>query len=448
MPGAARPWQSTGLHTPPRGESVKSLLCATLPFLLCSPFARASVTVKSPTNGEKVTSPVPYAAKSSTSTCSKGVAAMGVYVDEELVYKVNDSKLDAKLSIKPGEHQTVIREWDHCGGASQTSRTLTVATPTAIAVASPASKSTTTSPVTYKATATSSCTAGVASMGVSADGQPLVTQNGSSLDASVELAAGVQNTTVEEWDKCGGNYSVPVSVTVEGSPAKLSNLQRSAGWESWGQLPPRYVDCSPCSGLAWSMSQGISSPSLSGNAAKFETRGTKPWAVVLWINPVIGSYSTQGLPDKDKTLVPSLHNFTYDTDFFITDASVTHALEFDVAMYTGGVGMFWGTQCVQGAGSQWDVLDKGGKGWVSVGIPCNFVNGWNHLTLQFQRVAGNNLLYKSVTLNGVTDDIYVTYLPQAVSKSWYGVTVNYQMDGDKWQDANTTYLDNLSLTYW
>jgi hypothetical protein len=170
--------------------------------------------------------------------------------------------------------------------------------------------------------------------------------------------------------------------------------------------------------------------------------------VVLWINPVIGAYSTQGLPDKQKTLIPSLHNFTYDTDFYVTNASITHALEFDVAMYTSGVGMFWGTQCVQGTDGYWDVLDKGGKDWVSTGVPCNYVDGWNHLTLEFQRVAGNKLLYKTITLNGVTADINVTYPAQAVPSNWYGITVNYQMDGDKTQDANTTYLDNLTLTYW
>jgi hypothetical protein len=35
-----------------------------------------------------------------------------------------------------------------------------------------------------------------------------------------------------------------------------------------------------------------------------------------------------------------------------------------------------------------------------------------------------------------------------VPGSWYGVTVTYQMDGNYEQSANTTYLDNLSLTYW
>jgi hypothetical protein len=76
------------------------------------------------------------------------------------------------------------------------------------------------------------------------------------------------------------------------------------------------------------------------------------------------------------------------------------------------------------------------------------VNGWNHLTLQFQRDANNNLIYKTITVNGVTANINETFAPFSVPTDWYGITVNYQMDGDSKQSANTTYLDNLSLTYW
>jgi hypothetical protein len=238
------------------------------------------------------------------------------------------------------------------------------------------------------------------------------------------------------------------TVTIQGAQSTLTNLQTSSGWESWGQLPPNYADCSPCNGIKWSMDQNVGSPSLSGNASKFNTSGSKPYAVVLWYNPVIGAYSTQGLPDKDKTLVPSLHNFTYDLDFYVTDASITFALEFDVAMYLNKDGLFFGTQCVLGGDKKWDVLDAQTGHWMPSSAPCTFVNGWNHLTLEFERESGDKLLYKSVALNGVTYPLNMTYPPKKVSSSWYGITVNYQMDGDKTQAANTTYLDNVSLTYW
>jgi hypothetical protein len=196
------------------------------------------------------------------------------------------------------------------------------------------------------------------------------------------------------------------------------------------------------------MEQGIANPSESGNATEFNTSGTVPWAVVLWANPVIGQFSTQGLPDTSHTIVPNLNNYIYDADFYVTNASITWALEFDIGMYWNGTAMYWGTQCDHLGDGNWDVLNDPTSNWASTGIPCAFVNGWNHLTLQFERLPNNTVLYNSVTLNGVTSDIDMSFSSYPVPTSWYGVTVNYQMDGNKAQTSNTTYLDNLTLTYW
>jgi hypothetical protein len=70
------------------------------------------------------------------------------------------------------------------------------------------------------------------------------------------------------------------------------------------------------------------------------------------------------------------------------------------------------------------------------------------VTIQAQRESNNILLYESITVNGVTSEINRIYAPFSIPASWWGVTVNYQMDGNYSQSANTTYLDNLSLTYW
>lgn len=412
----------------------------------------ASVTVSNPTNGANVTSPVLFEAKAARGSCSKGVASMGIYLDGKLAYKTDKSTLDTELTLKPGKYKVIAREWDHCGKSTYDQETITVAAPIktpSISVISPVNNTLVTSPANYIATASvPTCAAGVASMEVYVDGQLAATQEGPSLDTQVALGVGVQSTIVKENDNCGGSLSVPIVVTVEGAPSVLSALQASPGWRGWGQLPPKYLDCSPCSGISWTLTPGIATPSLSGNATEFTTTGSVPYAVVLWENPVIGQMSTQGLPDTERTLIPSLYNFTYDGEFYLTNNLFTHALELDVAMYLNGVGMFWGTQCDQGGDGNWDALDKGGKGWVSTGVPCAFTDGWNHFTLEFQREPGNKLLYKSITLNGVTNEINVTYNPIAVPSSWYGVTVNYQMDGDKLQDPNITYLDNLTLTYW
>jgi hypothetical protein len=318
-----------------------------------------------------------------------------------------------------------------------------------VTVSSPANGSSVSSPVHYVATAsTSTCSKGVASMGVYVNNKLVTVQNGASLNTQVALGTGVQNTVVQEWDYCGGSIYVPINVTVQGAGHVLSNLEKSGGWDGYGQLPPDYADCSPCSGITWDMWRNVSAPSTTEKATQFNTHGTVPWAVVLWYNPVMGAYSTQGLPDNDHTLIPSLHNFTYDADFYVSNVNVTQALEFDVSMYLNGTGLFWGTECAYLGDGAWDVLDNETQKWESTGVPCKFVDGWNHLTLQVERESGNTLLYKSITLNGATSNINRTYAPFEVPSDWYGITVNYQMDGDSKQQPNTTYVKNLSLTYW
>ncbi|MGA2743654.1 MAG: Ig-like domain-containing protein [Candidatus Sulfotelmatobacter sp.] len=428
---------------------MKAFFCILLVFLALATSALANVTVTSPSSGATVGSPVPFVATATSTTCSKGVASMGIYVNSQLVYVVNGASMNTTWALSPGSYSTAVEEWDYCGGATYTTVGITVSSQSGVTVTSPANNAQVTSPVNYVASAsTSTCSKGVASTGIYVDNVLTYVAQGASLNTQLSLSEGSHDTVVEEWDHCGGAAYTTVNITVASGASKFSNLQTNEGWDSWGQLPPAYVDCSPCSGLSWSTKYGITSPSESGDATQFNTSGTTPYGVVLWYNPVIGQFSTQGLPDLNHTLVPSLHNFTYDTDVYVTNAAVTQALEFDVAMYMSGIKMFWGTQCDHLGDGNWDVLNNVSPAWVSTGVHCSLLNGWNHITLQFQRESNNDLLYQSITLNGVTSNINETYAPATAPASWYGITVNYQMDGNYNQAANTTYLDNLTLTYW
>jgi hypothetical protein len=86
----------------------------------------ASVTVGSPANGGTVTSPVQFIANATTTTCSRGVASVGVYVNNQLVTVQNGTSLNAPLSLAPGTYNTVVEEWDYCGGATFTPVAITV----------------------------------------------------------------------------------------------------------------------------------------------------------------------------------------------------------------------------------------------------------------------------------------------------------------------------------
>ena len=425
-----------------------SRYCRFCAFLLLAMPAFATVTVTSPSNGATLGSPVKFVAAATTS-CSKGVASIGIYTAPYVLsYVVSGDSLDTSLDLDSGTYNTTVQEWDNCGGASTTPITITVTTKTGVWVTSPANKSSVTSPVHFVATAATTCSKGVASMGIyTAPYTKAYSVSGASLDTKLTLSPGTYNTTVEEWDKCGGAAVTPVTITVTGSGSIFSNLQSSGGWRGYGELPPKYDICSSCSGVSWSMTQGISSPSLSGHSTKFFIGGSTPYADVLWNNHLIGDLSSQGLPDTKHTLVPTLHNFTYDVYFYGTQLNLSEALEFDIAQFLNDQGYMFGTECYMYT-HEWKIWDNVNAKWVSTGISCNPTsNTWNHLILKVQRTSDNRLLYKTLTLNGVTNTLNKYYSPYS-TPGWYGVVINFQLDGDYKQSDYSVYLDKLNFTYY
>jgi len=425
------------------------LFCPGIVALLAAS-AFGTVAVTSPLAGSTVGSPVTFAGTATTTTCAAGVASMGVYIDNVLTYVVSGTKLNTSLPVNSGAHKTTIEEWDHCGGATYAIMPINVTSQTGVWVTSPANNSTVPSPVQYTASAsTSTCAKGVASMGVYVNNQLVKVSSGHTLNAQIFLTPGTFNTVVEEWDYCGGAHFTPVKINVAGK--LLSNIQASHGWVGYGEFPPLYDICTSCgSGILYSMSQGIASPSMSGKAAKFNIlSGTTPFADVLWTNPLIGDFSTQGLPDPNHTLVKSLHHFTYDAYFYGANLEISQVLEFDVSQYFGGLSFIWGQQCRIQGGHEWDIWDNVKAKWVPTGVACHPVSkAWNHLTIVGQRTPDNQLLFESISLNGVTAQLNKYYPPSTVPAGWNGITVNFQQDGNSIMTPYTTYLDNFKFIYW
>lgn len=319
----------------------------------------------------------------------------------------------------------------------------------------------TTSPVHFAATATSpACSKGVAGMGIYTAPYILAyTVTGASLDTKLSLSAGTYNIAIQEWDNCGWSSKAFLTITVTSSTATQAssplgttfyNLQSQKGWSGYALLPPTWGICSTCSSsgpqLAWSWTQNVSSPSMDGLSTKsVYGGGTVQWGDVLWNNHLVGSFSSQALPDYNHTLVPTLHNFTYDVYFWVKDASVSQALEFDINQFTGGQSFIWGHECRIAGGHEWDVYDNVHHKWLPTGVPCNPLSGaWNHLVISVQRTSSNQLLYKSITLNGSTATLNHYEAPGTTS--WNGVTINYQLDGNRTGTPYIVYLDKLNFT--
>jgi hypothetical protein len=429
--------------------------CFLLVVAVCATAAThafATVTVSAPRNASTVGSPVHYVA-SATSTCAKGVAAIGIYTAPNVRVFVTDSnKLDTSLQLNPGTYHTVVQEWDNCGQSSSTPVTITVAKPSsgasAVNVIAPTSNSVN-SPVHYTATATTTCSKGVAAMGIyTADNQLAYTVPGASLDTSLSLNPGSYNTTVQSWDHCGGSAKSKVALNVTGGTSPggytFSNVQAGGGWNGYALLPTiNYNICTTCKPTGphaiWSTQQGISSPSVSGKAMKFNIGGDMPFADILW-----NVKFTRLL--KDQKTVPNYHNFTYDVWFFGQNLETSQALEFDINQFFGGMSFIWGHECRIAGGHEWDTWNNVTMHWVKSGIPCNPIsNAWNHLVIQVARTGGNHLVFKSITLNGVTHTL--NRMDSPTPTTWYGITLNYQMDGNSKQQPYSVYLDKLNFSF-
>lgn len=107
-----------------------------LSLLMLSVCAFAGVSVSAPASGSTDSSPVHFIA-SATTTCPAGVSSMGIYTAPfVLAYKVSGSSLNTSLNFAAGTYNTVLQEWDKCGGASKTAVSITVSGTTAVVPAS------------------------------------------------------------------------------------------------------------------------------------------------------------------------------------------------------------------------------------------------------------------------------------------------------------------------
>jgi hypothetical protein len=418
--------------------------------------ASATVNVAAPKNNSTVSTQIQYVANASTS-CSDGVAAMGIYTAPGvLAYETPGASLNTLIELSPGTYNTVVQEWDNCGGSSTTTVTINVGSSNSagVTVTAPTAGSTVSETIQYVASATTSCSKGVAAMGIyTASGVLAYVTQGSALNTVIELKPGTYDTVVQEWDNCGGSSVTSVPITVAGSSVAgvFYNLHQEAGWAGYALLPTAYAICASCepSGpdTTWSMTQKISSPSLSGNSSQMSIGGETAYSDVLWNNHLIGNFSSQGLPDTDQVIVPNLHNFTYDVWFYVENPSISQALEFDINQFVGGYSFIWGHECRIAGGNEWDIWDDTAQTWHPTGVACNPVgNSWNHLVLMVQRTSSNQLLFESITLNG--DTATLNYTENPTTTTWYGVTVNYQQDGNYEQSPYSIWLDKVNFAYY
>jgi len=225
-----------------------------------------------------------------------------------------------------------------------------------------------------------------------------------------------------------------INVTVSGpaNPPSVAEIQNLPGWTWCTAL----LGGNPCaSGLGDAVSTKIDAvpdPSLSGSSSQFTVSGTTGYSNALWWYSIGG-----GIP---------LNHLTYEADFYVDDASLPEALEFDVNQSYGGLRYTWGTECSYKNTGKWDVWDPEHLKWQKTNVPCPQVASkqWHHLRWEFERVNGQ-VHYVSVTVDSTTTPVDIYFNPQQNWTRGEDINVAFQMDGDSRQDPFNVWLDNVTL---
>lgn len=200
----------------------------------------------------------------------------------------------------------------------------------------------------------------------------------------------------------------------------------------WGNCT---ASCAGTGTAVYLMTQGITSPSLSGDSARFQLlSGTQPYSGALWFR-FMGSFATAA-------------HFVYDLSFYMDNPTAAQALEFGVGQSVNGNRYRFYTQCLLIGGSVWRVWNPSTSAWVASTVPCATpaANAWNHIVWEFERDSSGNVIFTAVTVNGNRSLVNLSMPHDADTTS--GLDVSFQADANSNATPYSVWLDNVTLTFW
>jgi hypothetical protein len=315
-----------------------------------------------------------------------------------------------------------------------------------VTVNSPGENAKVVSPFWLSAIASPCSSQPIAAMGYSFDDSSNTTiVNGASISAVIGFSTGAHALHIKSWGNQGASCVTSINLTVVPPPTSAvpgyaiatSALQTYGNWEAADDTATGSGSSSGSTGI-------VSSPSLSGYAREFST---------TYSNSSGERYDVVFGADTES------QNFLYDAWVDIASPSGNVAnLEMDMnQVMANGQTVIFGFQC-DGYSGTWDYTVNAGTPrnpsdtWRHSSSECNprewSTNAWHHIQIGYSRDGAGNVTYKSVWLDNIESDLYVT-VPSAFALGW-GPTLltNLQIDGLGASGSAKVYLDNLTIYRW
>ena len=315
-----------------------------------------------------------------------------------------------------------------------------------VTIYSPGANAKVVSPFWLSAAATPCSNQPVAAMGYSYDDSANTTVvYAAAISATISSATGAHVLHIKSWGNQGASCVTSINLSVVSPPTSTlpSYAIESAGLQTLGNWEAAY-DSASGNGIAQGLMSMVSAPSLSGYAREFDV-----------------TYANSGGERFDVTfgIDPLAQNFLYDVWVNLADPSGGIAnLELDMnQVMPNGQTVIYGLQC-DGYSGTWDYTANAGTPWKPLdvwqhsGAECNprewSTNSWHHIQASYSRDRHGNVTYKSIWLDNLEQDLYVT-VPSAFALGWEPTLLtNFQVDGLGASGSAKVYVDNLNIYRW
>lgn len=315
-----------------------------------------------------------------------------------------------------------------------------------VTIYSPGANAKVVSPFWLSAAATPCSNQPVAAMGYSYDDSPNTTiVYSQSISAVINSATGTHVLHIKSWGNQGASCVSSMNLNVVPSPTSTlpRNAIKAAGLQTLGNWQADH-DVATGNGWASGLMSMISNPSLTGYAREFDT-----------------SFGNSSGERFNVTFGVDLfaQNFLYDIWVNMANPSSSLAnVELDMNQVTAnGQTVIYGVQC-DGYSGTWDYTVNTGTPWRPVDVwrhsnaECNprewSTNTWHHIQISYSRDNYGNVTYKSIWLDNVEQDLYVT-VPSSFALGWGPVLLtNFQIDGVGASGSVKAYVDNLTIYRW
>ncbi len=307
-----------------------------------------------------------------------------------------------------------------------------------VSISQPANNSTVSTSV--HVTAKASDGNGISYTQIYVDGAAKYTVHSNYVDTTISVSAGLHRITVQATDTLGNHGKAVVYVTANSTSASTTNLttisriEESSDWQTCGNCGNSGASGSTAT---YSMTRGISSPSVDGSSSLYSIGGPYPYKNAYWYIGHPGSPTTP------------LRYLRYEFDLYVPGkyVNVPQAIEFECQQKANGYVYNFAWQANY-ARNEWRIFDYVLKRWDSTAIPLTRFTGdkWHHIISEFH-TDGTSVVHDALTIDGVRKTVGIKHPGKYVGGTSHYLTNAFQLDLNGSATPYKVYVDGIKASY-